>query len=144
MGCTWPSLLLHLFYDFSRIRRFREQKWQLSNFVLAGTPGLQGHVCRQFLSKVVFYPFSSVTSYGFWHERRRYIVVIIKQIFKYFFIYFNLGDDKGEPHTLGELFLSLKSNGDTNPALFELCHTRDFRAISWCTGVPIFLDILNL
>ena len=97
---------------------------------------------------MVFHPFSSSTSYGFWHERRRYIIVIIirdvKQIFEYFFIYFNLGDDKGEPHTLGELFLSLKSDGDTNPALLELCHTRDFRAISWCTGVPIFLDILNL
>ena len=39
----------------------------------------------------------------------------IKQIFTYFFIYFNLGDGKGEPHTLGELFLSLKSDGDTNP-----------------------------
>ena len=61
-----------------------------------------------------------------------------------FFIYFNLGDGKGEPHTLGELFLSLKSDGDTNPALLELCHTRDFRAISWCTGVPILLKILNL
>ena len=31
--------MLHLFYDFSRIRRFREQKWQLSNFVLAGARG---------------------------------------------------------------------------------------------------------
>ena len=93
----------------------------------AGTPELWGHFFQQFLSKLVFYRILSSNSYGFWHKRRRYIIVIIirdiKQIFKYFFIYFNLGDDKGEPHTLGELFLSLKSNGDTNPALFELCHT---------------------
>ena len=35
------------------------------------------------------------------------------------FFYFNLGDDIGEDHTLGELFLSMKSPGDTYPALFD-------------------------
>ena len=48
------------------------------------------------------------------------------------------------PHTLGELVLSLKSNGDTNPALLELCHTRDFKAIFWWIGAAIFLEIWNL
>ena len=60
------------------------------------------------------------------------------------FFYFNLGDDIGDDHTLGELFLILKSFGDTYPALLELCHTNDFRAISLWIGVPIFRVILNL
>ena len=42
------------------------------------------------------------------------------------FFYFNLGDDIGEDYTLGELFLSWKSPGETYPALLELCHTNDF------------------
>ena len=61
------------------------------------------------------------------------------------FLYFNLDDDGiGDDHTLGELFLNLKSFGETYPALLELCHTNDFRAISLCIGVPIFRVILNL
>ena len=60
------------------------------------------------------------------------------------FFYFNLGDDIGEDHTLGELFLSWKSPGETYPALLELCHTNDFKAISLWIGVPILREILNL
>ena len=56
----------------------------------------------------------------------------------------NLGDDIGEDHTLGELFLSWKSPGETYPALLELCHNNDFKAISLWIGVPILREILNL
>ena len=52
------------------------------------------------------------------------------------------GDDLGED--LGELVLSLNSDGETYPALFELCQTSDLRASSLWIGVPIFLVILNL
>ena len=38
---------------------------------------------------------------------------------------------------------SLNFEGDTNPVLFELCHKRDFSAISWWTRVPIFPEILK-
>ena len=68
---------------------------------------------------------------GFWHMRRRCNIVIImrdiNQINTYVFIHFNVGDENWEPNSLRELFLSLKSDGDTNPALFKLCRPRDFR-----------------
>ena len=57
-----------------------------------------------------------------------------------YLFYFNLGEDQN----LGELFLSWKSPGETNPALLKLCHTNDFKANSLWTGVPIFREILNL
>ena len=47
-----------------------------------------------------------------------FILGVIKGLKLNIFIsfYFNLFDDIGEDHTLGELFLSIKSPGDTYPA----------------------------
>ena len=62
-----------------------------------GTSGLYLTFGRQFFSKVVFYLFALTT-----------IQVFIIMVFKGY----NLGDDKGEDHNLGELFLSWKSPGE--------------------------------
>ena len=106
---------------------------------MASTPLLYLTFGLPFLSTVVSDVFALTTIHVF-------ILGVIKglKLNIFIFIYFNLGDDIGEDHTLGELFLSMKSPGDTYPALFELCHTRDFKASSFWTGVPIFLVILNL
>ena len=41
--------------------------------------------------------------------------------------------------TLEMAILLVKLFRETYPALLELSHTNDFRAISLCIGVPIFL-----
>ena len=68
------------------------------------TPGISGYFRWQFLSKVVPYPLLSTSSYGVRHGRQHY----------YINDYLNLGGDNGELQTLGELFLSINFEGDSN------------------------------
>ena len=54
-----------------------------------GTPGLWGHFFQRFLSKVVFYPILSSTSYGFWHERQCCNIVIrMRELSNYPYVFF--------------------------------------------------------
>ena len=56
----------------------------------------------------------------------------------YISFYFNLGEDIGEIQNLGELFLRRKSQGETYPALLELCHTNDLKAIGHWVQPKLF------